>query len=76
MGVPSKLIWLLLFLDGPILYWSFDTFNLTLREGIYAQTHIDPRVPGQVYISLVLQKIVRTRHVSTYISYENLFLKK
>ena len=75
MGVPSKLIWLLLFLDGPILYWSFDTFNLTLREG-NAQRDIDPRVPGQVYISLVLQKIVRTRHVSTYISYENLLLKK
>ena len=57
MGVPSKLIWLLLFLDGPILYWSFDTFNLTLREG-NAQTDIDPRVPGQVYISLVLQKLL------------------
>ena len=57
MGVPSKLIWLLLFLDGPILYWSFDTFNLTLREG-NAQRDIDPRVPGQVYISLVLQKLL------------------
>ena len=57
MGVQSKLIWLLLFLDDPFLYWSFDTFNLTLREG-NAQTDIDHWVPGQVYISLVLQKLL------------------